>query len=293
MMLKNLKILAGVITIGITITGCSHLGKKITQESINDPYALYNGIKAPYDLKQALTLAKKQCEEDNLQSCFLYAYLLDKGEGVKQDKQEAYKIFEKSCNGYEKTITTNENGSVASRQMLIQDANSCYFVAKKLFDEKSFIEAYKKNEVFLNKGNKVKIIAIDKTNSNEWNYEKMVLQSIPFDEIMSYKEPLKPINEDSIPIYEEGKKSVILFSNIEKIKAYAPNVLAYYDFRIEEANKSRNIKEAFLFKRNKAILLEALKKPKEAEKIYRENCELSDSYSCIYYKNIITRGGNL
>lgn len=285
----------GIIGIGAIITGCSHtsLGQKIAVESINDPYALYNGISVPYDLNKAFVLAKKQCEENNLDSCFLYAYLLDKEEGVKQNKEEAYRIFEKSCNGYEKTINITENGTLISKKVLLQDSNSCYFVAKKLFDEKKYIEAYQKNQIYAKGGSKKLFIANDNTNTRAWEYKKMIFSEIPFDSLLSYEKPKNKITEDKPTIYGEDKSSVILFENIEKNKAYAPKVLAYYDFMIKKAEKEKNSKELFYFKKNKAIFLEALGKSQEAEKIYKENCELSDGFSCIYYKNIKVRGGNL
>lgn len=276
------------------ITGCSHrLGQKIAVESINNPYALYNGIKVPYDLNKAFSLAKKQCEENNLDSCFLYAYLLDKGEGAKQDKATAYKIFEKSCEGFEKEVQITENGNTYSRKIHYQNPNACYFVAKKFFEEKNFIEAYKKNEKYTSRLNRTdKYIAKDKTNEAMWDYERVIFEELEFDKLMSYTTPSN-INENKNEIYQENKNKVILFNNIEEIKPYASNILTYYDFRISTAQKAQNNKEAFLYKKNKAVLLEALGRAKEAEAIYKENCELNDSYSCIYYKNIKVRGSNL
>lgn len=292
--MKLLKII-GIISIGMMITGCSHrLGQKIAVESINDPYALYNGINVPYDLNKAFSLAKKQCEENNLDSCFLYAYLLDKGEGTKQDKATAYKIFEKSCEGFEETKEVIVNGSAVLKTNFHQNLNACYFVAKKFFEEKNFIEAYKNNEKYLSKLNRTdKYIAKGKTNETIWDYERVVFEDLGFNKLNSYNTPRNPISEKSKNIYQEQKKGVILFDNITKIKSYASNILAYYDFRISTAQKAQNNKEAFLYKKNKAVLLEALGRVKEAEAIYKENCELNDSYSCIYYKNIKVRGSNL
>lgn len=292
--MKLLKFI-GIIGIGVMITGCSHrLGQKIAVESINDPYALYNGIKVPYDLNKAFSLSKKQCEENNLDSCFLYAYLLGKGEGAKQDKATAYKIFEKSCEGFEKEVQITENGNTYSRKIHYQNPNACYFVAKKFFEEKNFIEAHKNNEKYLNKLNKTdKYIAKDKISETMWDYERVIFEELGFNKLMSYKTPSNAISENKKIIYQEQKQEVILFDNIAKIKPYASNILAYYDFRISTAQKAQNNKEVFLYKKNKAVLLEALGRVKEAEAIYKEDCELNDRYSCIYYKNIKVRGSNL
>lgn len=293
--MKRYVIAIGSVIAGAMIAGCSHytFGKKVTQESINDPYTLYNGIKTPYSAEKAYNLAKKQCEKNDLEACFLYGYLLTKGEGVKKNEEEAYKVFEKSCNGYEKTINVTENGTLTSKKVLFQDKNSCYFVAQKLFDEKKFIEAYQKYEIYLKGGGKSRIIADDNTSEKSWKYKRMLFDKIPFDSIMSFKNPTNQIDESKAIIYEEQKDNVILFENIAKIKGYAPKVLAFYDFMIAKAKEEKSSQKLFFYNKNKASLLEALGKIKEAESIYKENCELNDRFSCIYYKNIKVRGGNL
>lgn len=285
----------GIIIMGLLMNGCVHntLGQKITPQDTNDPYALYNGISVPFDLKQAFKLAKTQCDNNNLSSCFLYAYMLENGEGTQQDTKKAFEIFQKSCNGIEQSINVNENGGLVTKKVILQDKNSCYFVAKSFFEKKDYIEAWKKYEIFMNEKTNQKMIALDNTNDTTWKYRQKTFNPLPFDNLNSYHEPKEQITPSQVLIYEENKNEVILYENISKLKTHVSNILAYYDFRIKNAEENNKTKEAFFFKKNKAILFEAIGEVKKAENIYKQNCELNDNFSCIYYKNIKTRGSNL
>lgn len=219
------------IFISLLLSGCGNkvgiLGLEKSNLSEN-PYAYYNGIDVPIDLQKAFNLASQQCQNNNLESCFLMAYMLSRGEGVLKDQKKADELYEKSCTGFEKETTHfTEQGSYKTKK-LYQDSNACYFVAQKKFYKEDYIEAYKKYEIFQKKSKSPAII-LDTTDKQSFRLKINVFQELPFDQLLVYREPF--------PLYLPFLKKVhevILFENISANKTKNhKNILAYYDYRLE------------------------------------------------------------
>lgn len=276
---------------GLLLAGCA--GKLTKVENVNDPYLYYNGVAVPFDLKKAFTLADEQCNQNNLESCFLKAYMLYYGEGVKQNKEEANKIFEKSCNGIETEVTRSSDGGTYKQKFLQDDKTSCYFVAKKAFEDGDYIKALEKNNVY--KQNPYKPMIVDKTDITDFSLLNKSFKSIPLDDLFVYSE-----SKDfklNIP-FQDKVSNFILLPNIEANKKRNPkNILAYYDYLIknneqEKVKDSRQKKRKFFLNKNKGVYLESIGRREEALKIYQENCLANDNMSCVLYKGLKVRGGN-
>lgn len=284
---------------GLLLAGCAGKLTKLTKiENVNDPYLYYNGVAVPFDLKKAFALADEQCNQNNLESCFLKAYMLYYGEGVKQNKEEANKIFEKSCNGIETEITRSSDGGTYKQKFLQDDKTSCYFVAKKAFEDGDYIKALKKNNVY--KQNPHKPMIVDKTDITDFSLSNKSFKSIPLDDLFVYSE-----SKDfklNIP-FQDKVLSFILLPNIEANKKRKPkDILAYYDYLIK-SNEQEKVKDSrekvkeqkkrkFFLNKNKGVYLESIGRKEEALKIYQENCLASDNMSCVLYKGLKVRGGN-
>lgn len=277
---------------GLLFSGCA--GKLTRIENIDDPYLYYNGVAVPFDLKKAYALADEQCDKNNLKSCFLKAYMLYYGEGVKQNKEEANKIFEKSCNGIETEITRSSDGGGSYKQKFLQDdKTSCYFVAKKAFEDGDYIKAFEKNNIY--KQSPYKPMITDGTDKTEFSLLNKLFDPIPLDELLVYSDPAN--FTFNIPL-QRKVLNFILLPNIEANKKRKPkDILAYYDYLIESNDQeklkdSKQKKKKIFLKKNKGIYLESIGKKEEALKIYQENCLASDNMSCVLYKGLKVRGGN-
>lgn len=131
----NLKTIPLTLAI-MFLTGCVMVPIPKTKPPKNElgkAFELYNGIRVKNDYKQAIDIATKVCNANDLSSpygCFLVGFGYYNGKGVAKDYQKAFEYFSKGCEVNKIEVKRFDDDDDIRRLQLKYSQRACYMVGK-------------------------------------------------------------------------------------------------------------------------------------------------------------------